>query len=149
MNVCICSAFKCFFTVSSNWTHEEHNCCKPPKSAPKATPSLSKQEQTMLSTCRATFKDLVRLLVFQSKKRPVQKQKKNNVEKRTQKIEQMKTSRPMPLKSNASLLIKDKVVAKGMTLSGDVLYGHTIPQEFTKVMIEEVFDPQAKLRVES
>lgn len=55
----------------------------------------------------------------------------------------------MPLKSNASLLIKDKVVAKGMTLSGDVLYGHTIPQEFTKVMIEEVFDPQAKLRVES
>ena len=52
-------------------------------------------------------------------------------------------------KTKVSLVIKDKVVAKGMTLSGDVLHGHTLSEEFMKVTIEEVFDPQAKLQVKS
>ena len=41
----------------------------------------------------------------------------------------------------------ERVVAKGITLSGDILHGHALPLGFTKVMIEEVFDPQAKLQV--
>ena len=58
-----------------------------------------------------------------------------------------KESWPITSKSTCkvALPIEDRVVAKGITLSGDVLHGHALPLGFMKVRIEEVLDPQAKV----
>ena len=98
----------------------------------------------MLSVCRETVEDITASLVAVTNNETIQEQTPN-----TQKIVQKKKERkPVRPKSKVSLLINKKVVAKGITLSGDILHGHTLPSGFTKVMIEQVFDPQAKLQVE-
>jgi len=139
------------FSVSTDGALREHSYCKPAKSATKSvhiSPPLSKQGSTMLSVCTETVEDITASLVSVTNNKCIQEQTANTqmtTQKITQKKKERKHVRP---KSKVSLLINEKVVAKGITLSGDVLHGHTLPSGFTKVMIEQVFDPQAKLQVE-
>ena len=87
--------------------------CKPAKSAPKHI-SQSLTGSTMLSVCEGT---IIASLVLTTKK-----------QKTTQKIMKKKKneSKSIPPKSKAALWIEERVVAKGITLSGDILHGHAL-----------------------
>ena len=100
----------------------------------------------MLSACEGTVEEIASSLVSQANNKSTQIQKSKKV-KTTQKMAKKKDSKPILSRSKVALLIEDRVVAKGITLSGDVLHGHTLPLGFTKVMIEEVLDPQARVQV--
>ena len=137
------------FTVSTDGIHEEHSYCKPSKSAPKSMhicPSLTLTGSTMLSVCEGTIEDITASLVFETKNKTIQMQTTKK-QKSTQKIVKKNESKSIPPKRKVALQIEERVVAKGITLSGDMLHGHALPLGFTKVMIEEVFDPQVKLQV--
>ena len=45
-----------------------------------------------------------------------------------------------PWRAQKSCILDRRVVAKGITLSGDIPHGHALPLGFTKVTIEVVFD---------
>ena len=113
----------------------KNSYCKPAKSAPKHI-SRSLTGSTMLSAL-VCDEDITASLVLTTKK-----------QKTAQKVVKKKNeSKSIPPKSKVALRIEERVVAKGITLSGDILHGHALPLGFTKIMIEEVFDPQAKLHV--
>ena len=129
------------FPVSTDGIHEEHSYSKPSKSAPKSmhiSPSLTLTGSTMLSVCEGTIEDITASLLFEAKNKTIQIQTTKK-QKSTQKIVKKKNeSKSIPPKSKVALRIEERVVAKGITLSGDILHGHALPLGFTKVLISKL-----------
>ena len=97
--------------------------------------------------CEGTIEDITASLVFETKNKTIQIQTTKK-QKSTQKIVKKKNeSKSITPKSKVAFRIEERVVAMGITMSGDILHGYALPLGFTKVLIEELFDPQAKLQV--
>ena len=81
---------------------------------------LSLTGSTMLSVCEGTIDDITASMISETKNKSTQ-----NKQKTTQKIaKKKKESKSIPQKSKVTLWIEERVVAKGITLSGDMLHGH-------------------------
>ena len=78
----------------------------------------------MLSVCERTIDNITASMICETKNKSTQIQTIKK-QKTTQKIaKKKKESKSIPLKSKVALRIEKRVVAKGITLSGDMLHGH-------------------------
>lgn len=125
---------------SDDGMHKEHSYAKAPAMSGKSNRSVPSKTKgrTKLLPCTGTLEDIMGTLVTTPTKTPAVKTVARTVARKT-------IATRIPPNTYVSLLDNDRVVAKALTLAGGVLHGHPIPGGYIKVMVEQVFDPSAKL----
>ena len=76
----------------------------------------------MLSVCEGTIDDITASMISETKNKSTQIQ--TTKKQKTTIAKKKKESKSIPPKSKVVLRIEESVVAKGITMSGDMVHGH-------------------------